>query len=89
MQGAGTTMVIHGGTASALGFVHLMEANRKGGGKTGRKINQKREDGLKQQLDDLREKLAGLKTKAEKAEIKRQIKHIQNQLGKSETHWRQ
>jgi hypothetical protein len=40
--------VVHGGTTSALGAINLMEANQEGGGKTGKKINEKRKESLLQ-----------------------------------------
>jgi hypothetical protein len=81
-------MIIHGGAASGLGFVNLMEANRKGGGKSGRKINQKREESLKRQLEEAKSRLASAKTKDERKEIVRQMVHLRKQLKASETHWR-
>jgi RHS repeat-associated protein len=58
-------------------------------GKTARKINLKRLDSLKQKLAQQMEKLKHANTNAEKAEIKRQMKHLRNKMRKSEEHARQ
>jgi RHS repeat-associated protein len=59
---------------------------KKSSTKTNRKINTKRYDKWKKTEAELRKKLSEAKTKAEKRQINKQIKHAQNQQKKSEPH---
>ena len=81
------TAIAHGTSASGFGLVHLMEANRKGGGKTGRKINDKREQSLKEQISAKEIERAQAKTKSAKDEITKILKHLRLKLKKSEVHF--
>lgn len=60
--------------------------NKKGGGKTGRKINPKRAEKWKKEIDNLQKSLKKAKTKAEKIKIKRKLKHARTKLQESEPH---
>jgi len=81
-------MTIHGASASGLGAAHLMEANRKGGGKTGRKINAKREEKLKQDIKEAERGRDQAQNKTERNAFAKLLKHLRNQMKSSETHWR-
>jgi hypothetical protein len=79
--------IVHGGASSALGFTHFMEG-MKGGGKTGRKINQDRATVARKSIERLQAEKAQAKTKAERREIQRQIDHWRLKLRESEEHAR-
>jgi hypothetical protein len=79
--------IAHGSTASGLGFVHLMEG-RKGGGRTGRKINQDRADVARGKIERLKAEKAQAKTNSEKEAIQKQIDHWRRKLKQSEEHAR-
>jgi RHS repeat-associated protein len=60
--------------------------NKKGGGKTGRKINSKRASKWRKELDDLKKDLNKAKTKSEKRVIQKKIYHARRKLKESEPH---
>jgi len=62
--------------------------NRSGGGKTGRKINEKREEALKKALEKAVNARNAAKTNAERALAQKRVDHLRLKLAKSETHWR-
>jgi RHS repeat-associated protein len=64
------------------------DTNRKGGGKTGRKINEKRKQSNEDKIAQEQEKLKEAETKKEKTEIKDRIKHLRRKQKKSEEHAR-
>ena len=88
---AGVTVVIHGFGMLTVATQNHMESratNEKGGGKTGRKANPDRTGAAKEKIEELKVALKEAKTKAEKRDIKRKIKHYQRKLDKSEEHAR-
>ncbi len=87
IQAVSVFMTVQGATASALGSVHLMEASRKGGGKTGRKINQKREEHLREQIKET-ERARDQAPSNQREQFTKLLKHLRLQLKPSETHWR-
>jgi RHS repeat-associated protein len=64
------------------------DKNVKGGGKTGRKINEKRAQKLKEQIEEAKKEKASAKTKKEKQKIQKKIDHFRRSLKKSEEHAR-
>ena len=96
VQVAGSAVAIHGGVASALGYVHWMEANRKGGGKTGGKVSKDALAGGKKTIDDLRSELQELRSKPNKTPADKQaidratakLKQAIERLRRSEEHAR-
>jgi RHS repeat-associated protein len=88
IQIVSTFLTIQGATASALGTVHLMEASRKGGGKTGRKINEKRDAKLRGEIEELKQARDRAPNQTERKKIQKKIDHLNRQRQPSETHWR-
>ena len=62
------------------------DANEKGGGKTGRKINKKRLQSLKEQEEAAKTDLKAAKNKGEKKIIKKRLRHLRRKQKKSELH---
>ena len=85
-----TAVAAHGGAVTAVSSWHAMSdiRGRSGGGRTGRKINPKREEVLRAKLADAIERRSRARTNAERQAIQKEIDHLRLKLTKSETHWR-
>jgi RHS repeat-associated protein len=80
--------IIVGGAVIIIDMVAGDNTNVKGGGKTGRKINEKRAQKLMEQIEEAKKEKKEAKTKKEKQRIQKKIDHFRRSLKKSEEHAR-
>ena len=86
----GATVAAHGKTVAAVGALQLLSAATRdsGGGRTGRKSNEKRVEAAEQRIKDLKDAKAQAKTKDEKKAIQDKIDHERLKMRTSEEHMR-